>query len=301
MSFLLKILFSVFCWNIILSSVNCHWTTGLKKGINVKQFQRERPNWEQMSAKIPLYNHIFIYFFPLKYCNSQILRVRASRISRHLQHLQTNNCHRLGKIWSSTYISICHFSNFQLYHHISRPSIPQHHDNAAHGCHPGSHLDNMRHLGCAHGEVLWFRRHHDLLCGLLHCLLGDYLLDLRLHVPAGPYTCQENCRSASQWGWEDWASAVAGQRHERGPDPHHPLWSVYGVLGPVFCASHPTYGVPHEPILRVLPLAFPVPRTASGESRPHWPCHLCFSHPGAQVHLQEDSALSDPEMTNDAQ
>lgn len=182
----------------------------------------------------------------------------------------------------------CHF---QLHHHLPCSSIPQHHDNAAHRGHLGRHLDNMWGVSRAHGEVLRLQVHHDLLCRLLRRLLGDYLLPLHLHVHAGTHPCQEDRCSAHRRRGEVSASAVEGQQHERSPDSHHPVRGFRGVLGAIFPPPHHHHGVPHEPVLRVLPIAVPAACGAVDEPRPHWPSHLCLPQCRAQTYLQEDAAL----------
>lgn len=181
--------------------------------------------------------------------------------------------------------------HFQLYHHLLCTAISQHHDNVAHQDHPGCHLDNMWGVSCAHGEILWLQVHHDLLRRPLHRLLDDDLLLLCLHVHAGTHPCQKDCSSAHQWQGEVSEATVVGAQHERGPDSNYPVWSICGVLGTIFPPPHHHHGVPHEPILRVLPIAVPAARGPADEPRPYRPSHLRLSQRRAQAHFQEDAAV----------
>lgn len=181
--------------------------------------------------------------------------------------------------------------HFQLHHHLLCSAIPQHHDNVAHQGHLGCHLDNMWGLCRAHGEILWLQVHHDLLCCPLHRLLGDDLLLLCLHVHAGTHPCQEDCRSAHKWWGEMSKAALVGAQHERRPDSDYPVWGVCGVLGAVFPPPHHHHGLPHEPILWVLPITVPAARGPADEPRPYWPSHLRLSQRWAQAHFQEHAAL----------
>lgn len=142
---------------------------------------------------------------------------------------------------------------FQVHHHLPRTSLPQHHDHAAHRGHPGPHLDNVWCFSRAHGEVLRFQPHHELLCGLLHYLLGDYLHPVCLHVHTCTCPCQEDCCPA-QWQWEASAPEAVGPWHERHLDSNHPIWGLYGLLGAIFSPPDHPHGVPHESVLRVLPI-----------------------------------------------